>query len=65
MDVGVPTKDGYDALRTIKKFSPTLPVVAQTSYSRQSGLTDAGFDDVIPKPVKLVQLINIMNAWIK
>lgn len=65
MDVGIPAEDGFEALRNIKKLRPAMPVVAQTSYSRQSGFTEAGFDDVIHKPVKLVQLINIMNAWIK
>ncbi|MDD2528095.1 MAG: cache domain-containing protein [Lentimicrobiaceae bacterium] len=65
MDVGIPTEDGYNTLRAIKNLRPTLPVVAQTSYARQSGFINAGFDDVIPKPVKLVHLIKIMNTWIK
>lgn len=65
MDIGIPSGDGLEATRVIKKLRPDLPVIAQTSYSRQSGFTDAGFDDTIPKPVKLAQLINVMSQWIK
>ncbi|MDD3742106.1 MAG: cache domain-containing protein [Lentimicrobiaceae bacterium] len=65
MNVGATEEDSYETVRVIKNMNPALPVIAQTSYSRQSGLARAGFDDVIPKPVKLAQLIQTMSSWLK
>jgi CheY-like chemotaxis protein len=33
MDINIPGINGYEALRMIKNFKPSLPVIAQSAYS--------------------------------
>jgi PAS domain S-box-containing protein len=59
MDLKMPLMNGYEATRQIKEFSPNLPIIAQTAYSRfeeKEKAILAGCDDFISKPISLETL---------
>lgn len=54
MDIQMPTMNGYDATRMIKRKHPTIPVIAQTAYAmsgEKEKSREAGCDDYISKPL--------------
>ncbi len=67
MDVQMPVKDGYEATRVIKGMNKNIPVVAQTAYAmageREMSL-DAGCDDYISKPVRINELMFVLNKYL-
>ncbi len=60
MDLKMPVMDGYAATQEIRKFNPTIPIVAQTAYAlegdREKALK-AGCTDYISKPLRKAELI--------
>lgn len=64
MDLKMPEMDGFEALKTIRALSPTLPVIAQTCYEPdidQSRLLNAHFNGFISKPININKLIEIID----
>ncbi len=58
MDIDMPVKNGSDALIDIRNSSElkNIPVVALTAYAMSGDrerLLEEGFDDYIPKPVRV------------
>lgn len=54
MDIKMPVMDGIEALKEIRKFSTTLPVIMQTAYAFDSDrriAEEAGCNGFITKPV--------------
>jgi two-component system, cell cycle response regulator DivK len=70
MDLSMPEMDGWTATRIIKNApkSSSIPLIALTAHvlpgDRQRAL-DAGCDDYIPKPMDLMELLDIVNRWIR
>jgi two-component system, cell cycle response regulator DivK len=70
MDLSMPEMDGWTATRIIKSTpkSSSIPLIALTAHvlpgDRQRAL-DAGCDDYIPKPMDLMELLDIVNRWIR
>ncbi len=66
MDVQMPVMDGYEATRVIKELNSKVPVIAQTAYAmageREMSL-DAGCDDYISKPVRINELMFVLNKY--
>ncbi len=64
MDINLPTMNGFEATKRIKKFRPQLPIIAQTAYAisgdREKALA-AGCEDYISKPIKKDELIEKIN----
>ncbi|PHQ57259.1 MAG: hypothetical protein COC16_01545 [Lutibacter sp.] len=59
MDLKMPVMNGYEATRRIKELRPNLPIIAQTSYSRNEEKEKAifeGCDGFISKPISLETL---------
>jgi len=55
MDIKMPGISGYEATKQIKKFRPSLPIIAQTAYALYGDdkkAENAGCDDYITKPFK-------------
>ena len=55
MDIGLPDINGYELIKQIKKFQPSLRIIAQTAYAssdeKQTAI-DFGCVDYISKPLK-------------
>ncbi|MCD6598018.1 MAG: response regulator, partial [Bacteroidales bacterium] len=67
MDIQIPELDGYETTREILKINPDVPVIAQTAFAmsrdREKSL-EAGCIDYISKPIKPLDLLNLMEKYI-
>ena len=67
MDLKLPTVDGFEATRAIKKLNPKIPIIAQTAYAmmgdRQKAL-DAGCDDYLTKPISSSTLLSTVRSYL-
>jgi len=67
MDLRMPNLDGFKATEAIKAFRPSLPIIAQTTYTEDidtERLFDAGCDDYLPKPIRFEDLLNSIGKLI-
>ncbi|MBS4001367.1 MAG: response regulator [Desulfobulbaceae bacterium] len=64
MDIKMPGMDGYEATRKIREYNKDVVIIAQTAYGlsgdREKAI-QAGCNDYISKPIKLPELIEIIN----
>jgi CheY-like chemotaxis protein len=68
MDIQLPVLDGIEAIKQIKAFRPSLPIIVQTANAfneEWDKCFEAGCDDYITKPVNLSDLLfrigNLLN----
>lgn len=68
MDIQLPIKTGYEALKEILEIRPDLPVMSYTAFAlpheREKSLS-AGFVDFIPKPIRTETLIPILDKYLR
>jgi CheY-like chemotaxis protein len=68
MDIQLPIKTGYEALKEILEFRHDLPVMSYTAFAlpheREKSLS-AGFVDFIPKPIKAETLIPMLDKYLQ
>ena len=65
MDIKMPIMNGFEATNEIRKFSKTVPIIAQTAYSyKREDCINSGFTDYIAKPFNDEQLIKIIKQYI-
>ena len=68
LDIGLPGMDGMEALRTLRRQSPTLPVIFVTARRRELdeivGL-ELGADDYITKPFDMDVLLAHVKAVLR
>lgn len=68
MDIQLPIKTGYEALREILEIRPELPILSYTAFAlpheREKSMT-AGFVDFIPKPIKAEILIPMLDKYLQ
>ena len=68
MDIQLPLKTGYEALKEILELRPGLPVMSYTAFAlpheREKSLS-AGFVDFIPKPIKAEILIPMIDKYLR
>ena len=67
MDINMPVMDGYEATKTIKKFRPELPIIAQTAHAiagDHEKTLNAGCDDYISKPIKKEELMKKIEFFL-
>ncbi len=68
MDLKMPVMNGFEATERIKSIRPDLPIVAQSAYSTQKDMDLAkatGCDDYLTKPVKEMELVEILKKYIE
>jgi signal transduction histidine kinase/DNA-binding response OmpR family regulator len=69
MDVQMPEMDGLEATRLIRKNQIHQPViVAMTANAMPEDreiCTNAGMDDYLSKPIKLTEIISVLEKWCK
>lgn len=67
MDIKMPVMNGYEAFQEIKKIKPEITVIAQTAYSSSNELKkikEAGFNDLLTKPIEINLLKNAISKYI-
>jgi len=68
MDIQLPIKTGYEALKEILEIKPDIQVLSYTAFAlpheREKSLS-AGFVDFIPKPIKAEILIPMLNKYLR
>ncbi len=67
LDIKMPIMDGYEALKIIKTFRPTLPVVAITAYAQETDKEKAiaeGCVAHITKPIDRTQLFGVLQKYL-
>jgi two-component system cell cycle response regulator DivK len=67
MDIKMPDLNGLDATRLIRKFNPTLPIIAQTAYAlvgEKNKCLSAGCNDYISKPINRESLLKMIMSFI-
>lgn len=65
MDIQLPTIDGLEATRIIKKIRPGLPIIAQTANAMADDrrvIIEAGCDDYIAKPICKSELLEKIDS---
>ena len=70
MDCYMPVMNGYDATRQIRMFEngdEEIPVIAMTANNNkeeQDKCLNAGMNDFLAKPLRLIGLQNILEKWL-
>ena len=67
MDIKMPNRDGYEAFTEIRKINPTIPIIAQTSYSFEEELDKIkklGFNNFISKPIQKQKLLELIKVYL-
>lgn len=64
MDINMPTMDGIESMKQIRKLSTmkNVPIIAYTTYAfkgDRKNLLDEGFDDYLSKPASVSALIDV------
>lgn len=72
MDIRLPEMNGYDAIKIIREFNSTIPIITQTAYASKHDeklCIEAGSNDYISKPInnklllkKIAKYIEIIKA---
>ncbi|HBD25741.1 response regulator [Flavobacterium sp.] len=68
MDIKMPNLNGYEAFTEIRKFNPTIPIIAQTSYTFEDEINkikELGFTDFISKPIEKEKLYAVIKLYMK
>jgi signal transduction histidine kinase/CheY-like chemotaxis protein len=66
MDIKMPEKSGYEAVKEIKKFRREMPIIAQTAYTLKEDIKKclaAGCDDYVSKPIDIELIFKKINKY--
>jgi len=64
MDIVMPEMNGVDAFKKIKEIQPGAPIILMTAYSDEEliqSAKDEGVRQIIHKPIRIDQLIELIN----
>ncbi len=64
MDIVMPEMNGVDAFKKIKEIQPEAPIILMTAYSDEEliqNARDEGVCNIIHKPIRIDQLIELIN----
>jgi CheY-like chemotaxis protein len=68
MDCQMPTMDGFEASRQIRKLKHTQPVIiavtANALVGERERCLNAGMDDYLSKPFQAEQLVAVVKKWV-
>jgi len=64
MDLKMPEMDGYEAMHQIKDSKGKTKIIAQTAFAmsgEREEILEAGFDGYISKPIKISELLKLLE----
>jgi PAS domain S-box-containing protein len=67
MDINMPIMNGVDAMREIRKFRPSLPIIAQSGFilgSKNDLIENEGFNAVLSKPYSKDEVYEALDKFI-
>jgi len=67
MDIQLPIMDGLTATNLIKKFNPSMPIIAQTANAMDEdrpNILAAGCDNYISKPINRLELLQKIDMYL-
>jgi signal transduction histidine kinase len=67
MDINLPKMDGMTAVKKIREFNQSVPIIAQTAYamvSEKNKIIDAGCNDYITKPIQSRSLLKKLTKYL-
>lgn len=67
MDLQMPEMDGLETTQKIRKFNPSVPIIALTAAVTDTDIAsclDAGMNGHIPKPVDITELQEIIASYL-
>lgn len=68
MDIHMPKMNGFEATKKIKEIDKSVPIIIQTAYilsGEEERSYDAGCDEFKTKPIKFIDLLTIVNKYLK
>ncbi|HEX2934545.1 MAG TPA: response regulator [Bacteroidales bacterium] len=67
MDIRLPIMNGFDSIRLIKKYEPTIPIITLTASAMNEdrmNAIDAGCDAFVTKPILPDELIGVIEYFL-
>jgi PAS domain S-box-containing protein len=67
MDIKMPLMNGLEATKQIRSFNQSIPIIAQTAYSKYADKKEAlswGCNEYLIKPIHKDQLIGLLNKYL-
>jgi two-component system, cell cycle response regulator DivK len=67
MDISLPTMDGYEATRKIRKAQKTMPIIGLSAHAmsgHEKSAIDAGCTDYLTKPIDDELLFNKLKMYL-
>ena len=67
LDIGLPDISGYEVAYQILQKLPTIKIIAQTAYASETDkqmAINSGCVDHISKPIKVQELLAVINKWL-
>ena len=68
MDIQMPVMDGYEATKEIRKFNPTIPIIALTAAAMvedKNRAIEADMNDHLAKPIDSEELKRVLANYLK
>jgi CheY-like chemotaxis protein len=67
MDIRLPVMNGFESIRLMKKYEPTIPIITLTASAMDEDRTnaiDAGCDAFVTKPILPDELIGVIEYFL-
>jgi len=64
MDISMPEMNGIEALQQIRQQMPDKIVIVQTAHDISEEIEEAKFDDVLQKPIRRSDLIQLLSKYL-
>ena len=67
MDIKMPVMNGEEAIRQIRTFNQSVPIIAQTAYAmptEKKKFLEIGSSDYISKPIEKNKLIKLLQKYV-
>ena len=64
MDLSMPEMNGIEALQQIRQQMPDKIVIVQTAHDISEEIEEAKFDDILQKPIRRSDLIQLLSKYL-